>query len=546
MIPSIKIPSIVYKIAASIVFIILLTILFRAPTTEISSDRLDKVGIGTSTHLRVGNEGLDGAYRQLDELGIHWVREEIPWSEVELTPGEYRWTYGFDTTYRDFNQMLNIANDHDLEILAVLSTGPVYLPNQYPDQSVDSDQLLKRWQAYVQTVVDRFGDQINYWEIGTEINNPEQWAKVVFPTTPNAAAQPSPFLYTRMLSTANQIIKQHDPNDVIVLGGLYSSTNNNCNSSIYWYLAELKNAGAWDDFDVIALHPYWENNPPEAWMDRGPGIDLESGLCQEEIRVQANFQEEIEKVINFANRYGGKPLWITELGWHETWMTTMAVQQNVPTDQIESNFVVRSIVPLLTNAQVRKIFWNSYYEEPSRPGYVLGPSGKQSLSNIARLIGGARVVSDGKVNNQVGQNTGLFEYRFRKEGRTIVYLWTASGGANPYLITLTDLPGSRYRAYPADTADLSTDSGIVIETNNGEISLYINEIPVILIQDNVNIVASLQYRISDGFITWWDEQQDGLNVWADAQIEKIGNQALNWAEKGFYKFINWLVDQIEQ
>ena len=82
MIPQIKIPPIVYKIVAVIALIIVITILFRTPTTDISTDRLDKIGIGTSTHLRVGSEGLDGAYRQLEELNIHWVREEIPWSEA--------------------------------------------------------------------------------------------------------------------------------------------------------------------------------------------------------------------------------------------------------------------------------------------------------------------------------------------------------------------------------------------------------------------------------------------------------------------------------
>jgi hypothetical protein len=541
---NIKIPSLVYKIAAAIIFVILIIFLFRTPTTEISPQPLDDLGIGTSTHLRVGTDGLSGAYGQLEELHIRWIREEIPWAEVELNPGEFRWVYGFGNTYRDFNRMLAEAKTHDLNVLAVLSTGPVYLPHQYPEQSVDVDEFMKRWQVYVQSAVDRFGDRIDYWEIGNEMNNPSQWSKVVFPTTVQGSADPSPFLYARMLTTANKIIKRHDPNDVVVLGGLLSSTHNTCDTSLYWYLSELRNTGAWNDFDMIAVHPYWESNPPEAWMYRGPAMDVENGLCQPEIPIQTNLLGEIDKISAFGAQYGRKPIWITEIGWHEDWLTTLAAAQNVPTDQIESNFLVRSVVPLLTNSNVQKIFWNSYYEDPGNPGFTLGPSGKQAFSNIARLLGGARILSDGKLNNQLGMETGIFEYRFRKEGRTIIYLWTASGGTAPYLVTLSDVPGKAYRAYAADTADLSIESGIEIETNNDQLTLYVNEIPVVLIQDNVNIFASLNYRVSDGLARWGEKQRKGINNWAGNQVEQLGDSVLNWSEKGLYRFMNWLVDQL--
>ena len=45
--------------------------------------------MGTSTHLRVGIDELGKAYQQLEEMNIHWIREEFPWSEIEQNPGEY-------------------------------------------------------------------------------------------------------------------------------------------------------------------------------------------------------------------------------------------------------------------------------------------------------------------------------------------------------------------------------------------------------------------------------------------------------------------------
>ncbi len=205
-----------------------------------------------------------------------------------------------DATYRDFSSMLLLAEKYKLNLVAVLTTGPVFLPHQYPGQSVDADEMVKYWQAYVQAVVDRYGDQIDYWEIGNEENNPGEWGKVMFPTSPDAQAQPEPFLYARLLSTAYQIIKNNDSRDTVILGGLYNSSTSDCKTSPIWFLNEINVAGAWNDFDVIGLHPFWQNNPPEAWMSRGPSQNIENGSCQPDLPVQSNLIGEIRKIREFT------------------------------------------------------------------------------------------------------------------------------------------------------------------------------------------------------------------------------------------------------
>ena len=82
-------------------------------------------------------------------MNIHWVREEIPWREVEQIPGQYQWYYANGSTEIDYHFMLEEAEKHDLEVVAVLSTGPVYLPHVYPNQTVDVDLLVENWKNYV-------------------------------------------------------------------------------------------------------------------------------------------------------------------------------------------------------------------------------------------------------------------------------------------------------------------------------------------------------------------------------------------------------------
>lgn len=537
------------KIVGVVIILLMLSAFIKPKEKEIGQAKLDSIGMGSSIHLLVGTDGLPGAYQQLEEMNVHWVREEIPWREVEQTPGQYQWYYTNGSTERDFHFMLAEAEKHDLEVVAVLSTGPAYLPHVYPDQSVDVDLLVENWKNYVQAVVDRFGDQIDYWEISPQGNNPDTWGKVMFPTNQDATSDPNPFLFARMLTTAEKVIKKHSSRDTVILGGLYSSPANTCETTPIMFLNEIKNAGAWKHFDVIAINPYWENNPPEAWMPRGPEVDLETMSCDSSTTRSSNLVDEVRTIRDFANEKGKKPIWITEIGWNEDWLSYPAAQHFITTDQVEANYVVRSIIPLITEDKVEKIFWYSLYEDPQNPGFVLGSEGQQALMNIGRLLGGARSLGQFQQLSSYAtpQDLGIYEFRFRKEGRLIIYAWTASGGESPFPITFTDLPGKNYRAYSASTQDLSVEGGMELKVSSDKsLTIYVNEFPVILIQQNPNLITSLTHRMDDGLKKLVNHQKGRVDSWVDTQIAKLGEKALDWAEEKIYNLLNRSFDRIEE
>ncbi|QLQ08554.1 MAG: hypothetical protein HZY76_22935 [Anaerolineae bacterium] len=123
------------------------------------------------------------------------------------------------------------------------------------------------------------------------MNSRTFWGKVVTETTdPNGRdipADPDPILYAHMLRIAHDIIKQHDRNDTVILGGLagYYGDLTNCRSNYQKYLADLHDVGAWDAFDVAAIHPY-HNSPdeqgfaPDEFIQRGLRYNLSTQACE--------------------------------------------------------------------------------------------------------------------------------------------------------------------------------------------------------------------------------------------------------------------------
>ncbi len=531
-----------------LIFIITtITSLFNSPNNSLTSTPIDSIGMGTSTHLRLGVDNLDVAYQALEDMNIHWIREEIPWVEVEQFPGQFNWSYTNNGLYVDYDIMLALAERHNLQVVAVLSTGPAYLPHIYPDQPIDADELVQQWKSYVQAVVDRYGDRIDYWEIGNEMNNPYQWGKVMFPTVEGAVSTPSPFLYARMLTTASKIIKKNDRQDVVILGGLYNSSASDCSTSPIGFLKEISNADAWNTFDIIALHPYWQNNPPETWMTRGPGFDSYTGLCQMDKPLESNLVGEVRNVAEYAEMQGAKPIWITEIGWRDDWLAQMGRAKGIADEQIEGNLVLRSVIPLLTEPNVEKIFWNGDVEDPTNPGFMLSPNARLILKNISRLLEAARPLGQFQSSSDLGtpQELGLYEYRFRKEGRNMIFTWAAIGGDQPYPITLSNVTGTKYRAYAASSDDLSLQNGMELKPDRkNSLTLYVSETPAILIEEKPAIFTSLKFRIEDGTSRLMSNLQKDSKDWIHSKLQQLSDRLLIWAEDNIFNFLNWGVDKL--
>jgi large repetitive protein len=208
--------------------------------------------------------------RLMEDAFVRMAREEFEWKRIEPRKGNFEWAR--------FDQAVEVARSHQIELLGKLvysapwassapsGTSAASVPYYPPKQVSD-------FAAYAQAVVHRYKDRVHVWEVWNEPNTSLFWKP-----GPNATQ------FAALLKAAYAAIKAEDPSATIVLGGLAGFDRT--------FLDGVRAAGAWASFDALGIHTYTigapEKSTAAAWLDQAQ---------------------------SYVERYGTKPIWITELGW---------------------------------------------------------------------------------------------------------------------------------------------------------------------------------------------------------------------------------------
>ena len=510
--------------------IILTMILLAQISSSVRADtkKIDGFGIGSGTHLRVGTAGLSSALDEQQWMGVHWSREDLPWSEVEYPIGQMRTELPFGEAYWDFNLLLSESAQRDIQVVFILDYQPYYLR----DQPFSPDVFLAAWERYVKLAVDTFGDKVDAWEIENEMNSRMFWGKVV--RSDGGNAEPDPAFYARMLQAAYKIIKQKDPGDVVVLGGLVTITDSDCATNPYVYLGGLYNLGAWDSFDVISFHPYWSANNPEAFIPRGKAHSPDTGACLDSVATR-NLIGETRELRDLANKLGAKPIWITEIGWSNDWLVQRPSERGTTTDVVEADYLVRTYVPLLSEEGMDKLFWYTQVEPlNSAENFTLGSNGKQAFRNLSLLLNGGKALGQVQGQNDRGgaADDDVYEYRFSNSGKTIVVAWKARGGDVVRNVALQDISASTVRVYLCDAEDISDTAGIELAVNSNSIQVDLTEHSVLIVFEDANLLEKAWNDFVESVQKWWDEQSESvqrqIKEWWNEQSKKLADQFDQW------------------
>jgi len=524
---------------------------------------IDGFGIGSNLHLNLGVKGnaLSNALDEQKAMEAHWSREQIPWEEVEHTQDNFLWAYDFtadlgDTQVsvpRNYNILLKESQQRGIHVMALLAYGAFYLPKPAPE-----DELLERWRNYVQHVVDQYGDQIDYWEIGNEMNSREFWGKVLIPNGNKNLVTPDPALYGRMLKAAYEVIKMRDRKDVVILGGLVTMSGEgpDCENNPFAYLGQLKALGVWDSFDAIAIHPYWSTNP-EAFIDRGMAHDPQTGTCLPDQRSDDNLLGEVRAYRDLAKNFGAKSIWITEIGWEQGDLERRAqerraTQPNSKTtgDQVEADYLVRAYVPLLSEPGIGKIFWFTQFQlDPRGDNHQLGQLGQRAFRNLSQLLTGSQPLGQYQGQNDHGgaNDKDIYEYRFRKDDQEVIVLWKARGG-DEHLegVVVNDVPGSQIRLLAADAEDISVNAGKLLPVQKGQVTLALTERPIILIAEAPGSWENLSQQAQQAIEQWWQEQKDNLAKWWEQQQKNLEEKVQTWREEQQKHLEAWFEQQLQK
>ncbi len=218
-------------------------------------------GYGIQSHVFVGeNDYWMGVIT--DKLSFDWVKMQVRWQDLQQQP-DYIWWDVLDAA-------MNEACNKGLRVMLSVVAAPEWtranpLPAAQGEAPPDDAQLFAE---FVGAIVDRYPGRIGAIEVWNEMNLEREW---------NTEAGVSAADYVTLLQATHQVIKDRDPN-IIVISGAPAPTGINCNGAYpdcqatgrpiivddVTYLRQFIDAGGLDYTDCIGTHSNGTNLPPTA------------------------------------------------------------------------------------------------------------------------------------------------------------------------------------------------------------------------------------------------------------------------------------------
>ncbi len=305
-----------------------------AQAAPISIDKASPFGLVTTLANRIREDELGKAITLLKEAGVQWAREEIFWDRLQpQRGGPYLWGGPGGGMY-NYDAAIAGLQGASINILGQLDYNPAWFKSQNPPL----DAWIQDWGDYVYNTVARYGRDrgaIKHWEIWNEENLRNFGYENGIYTVKD---------YVRVLQVARAAAHAADPEAVIVLGGVAAiwSDARDHEYDVLTYLQLLHDAGGWDSFDILAIHPYRPSAPETPTWRRDDAFDLDA---------------ELSAVDAINQRFGAKPIWLTEIGW-PSYPGHAGVS---PDDQ--AAYLVRMYVLALNHPAVQRIFWYDFRDD---------------------------------------------------------------------------------------------------------------------------------------------------------------------------------------
>ena len=415
--------------------------------------------------------------------GLHHVRDEQYWQDVETTRG----TYQFGSGYQAY--MAALANN-GLEPLLELTFGnPLY--DHDPVQTATawapcSDDGRAGYAKYSAAVLGQYGAQVDTVEVWNEYNG----GFCAGPATGNRAAY-----YTQMLKAAYTAIKAQNPN-VRVLGGAAVLAPQP------WF-EDLFAAGALPYMDAAVIHPYY--SVPE---------DVEKPVQA----IQASMAQ-------YNNGAGPKPVWATE---------TSVVDNVNPGRQDMARNLIRSLTVMRVN-NVERIYWYLLRDyngintgllrsDTDALGRYVPTAAYPAYANLIQQLYRATFV-----RREITDQRTRF-YLFNKNGAELRVLWSTAPPSRLLLrttqpLTLIDLMGNARTLQP--------QSGVINLTVNNDPMYLVGHLDGIqevgrdlLLADSVNDFNGVQ-GTAPGAWTY------GYYKAASAAYDASGFQPMTWTHTDY-------------
>lgn len=240
---------------------------------------------------------------KLKDAGVRWLRGFYEWQDLQPKQGYWNWA----------------AADHLVENARLngihLTAGFAYLA-RWASADGGSRRFpikdMQFWRDYVGGLVQRYHQDIKYWEVWNEFNG-------------SFAENGSPKIYADLVREASISAKAIDPTAKIGMSV--------ANFDVGFLDAAIK-AGAAGQFDYICVHPYEKLNTLEE--------DGEIGFL--------TMSTTLREMLKANNQPADLPLWITEVG------SQAPVTADAKADRRQATLLVKAYL-LSIAAGFQRVFW---------------------------------------------------------------------------------------------------------------------------------------------------------------------------------------------
>lgn len=211
-------------------------------------------GYGVQIHgnATVGNPA-DTMRTAREQLGLDWVKMQIQWWLVHPDPDVDQWFF--------YDGVVDEAHKHGLRLMVSVVGAPAWTRADGTENGPPDD--YGQYAAFLTEMLQRYDGKIDAIEVWNEQNLDREWA------TANGV---NPEDYVRFLDTANQAIKAHDPNIIVISGALAPTGGGDWVSWIddFQWLDRALAAGMLDHADCVGVHHNGYNIGPDVTFEQAP------------------------------------------------------------------------------------------------------------------------------------------------------------------------------------------------------------------------------------------------------------------------------------
>ncbi len=268
-----------------------------ADFVPVANAGINPYGVNTFLEQEVEPQKRRKSVQMIADAGFHWIRQEFSWEDIEIHgKGDFedRRNEPYRSSWEKYDQIVDLAEEYGLEIIARLSNPPAWSRGAGNSRgALAPPDNLANYGDFVEAVVRRYQGRIRHYQIWNEPNIYPEWGEQ--PVSPEA--------YTELLRVGHDRVKNVCPDCVVISGALAQTIPlgpRDLNDFVF--LQRMYDAGAAPYFDVLAMQGYGLWSGPTDRRMRPRVLNFSRPLYLREIMVK--------------NGDAAKPIWLTEMNWN--------------------------------------------------------------------------------------------------------------------------------------------------------------------------------------------------------------------------------------